>query len=181
MDCQKHIVMNYTCCIGIDPGASGGIAIINNDLKLPQTFKMPKDVTQFRDILLNYKNQKTIVFIEKVSMWFSDNDNPGKQFRVRKMLDNYAELKTVVKLIGFDLVEVTPGTWLKMHGLKNIKNRTDRKNRNKTHANYFYPGMKITHAISDALLIMQYGIMKIQGGQVIQPKKTIKHQQGKLF
>ena len=95
--------------------------------------------------------------------------------------DYFILTKLKIQKNGGLVIEVIPGKWLKMHGLKNIKNRTDRKNRNKTHANYFYPGMKITHAISDALLIMQYGIMKIQGGQVIQPKKTIKHQQGKLF
>jgi hypothetical protein len=57
---------------------------------------------------------------------------------------------------------VTPQKWQKEFGLivtgRGLgQDDTAKKNRNKARAQELFPGIKITHAIADALLIAEYG------------------------
>lgn len=69
---------------------------------------------------------------------------------------------------GVRLEYVTPQKWQKEFGLI-VKGRglgqddTSKKNRNKARAQELFPGIKITHAIADALLIAEYGRRQING------------------
>lgn len=173
--------MKYNCIMGIDPGKTGAISVLTNKMKVPVSHT-PENFDELKQVLRLYNDFDVIVFLEKVNIWFKDDtDNPGKKFRIQKLIDSYVELRTAIKMTGYDVVEVTPVQWLKGIGLPNIKDRTERKNRNKTHAKYFYPGLNITHANADSLLILQYGISKLSGGQIIPPAPKPKPEQGKLF
>lgn len=184
--------MVYECVMGIDPGRTGGIAVVTKDNLIPYTYKMPESVQEFRTVLDNYKDYKVVVFLEKVNMWIGDMTTKqeatesekkamrGKVFRLQKLIANYNEIKTCIKWQGYDLIECTPGQWQKGLSLRPIKDKTDRKNRNKDHARYFYSGIKITHQNADALLIMQYGLSRLSGG-IYKPEKKELPKQGELF
>ena len=71
--------------IGIDPGATGGIALFANG-KI-QAFKMPKDLLALNDWFTFVKEtySNVIVFIEKVQAYRGNEDDiPGKKFGINK-------------------------------------------------------------------------------------------------
>lgn len=155
------------CVIGIDPGASGGIAIFQPG-KNTKTVKMPKDVKDLRDFFAYYaENFKPIVFLEKLSVRMDDVNsaddpsvNRGKIFRIQKMMENYVELKTIMESSGIPYVMVHPMSWqtklkLRKPGMKEEK--ADRKKRFRRTAGEFYPEINPTLWNADALLIMHFG------------------------
>lgn len=184
--------MVYNCIIGIDPGMSGGLSVVTTENLTPRLYDMPRSVNELRAVLDNYVKFKPVVFLEKVSFWIGDlKARPGmtekekgamrgKVIRMQKLTANYESLKTAIQWQGYDLVECTPMQWQRGLALKSIKDRTERKNRNKDHAKYFYPGLKITHKTADAVLIMQYGLSKINGG-IIKKDPPKPPKQGLLF
>ena len=139
-------------CIGIDPGKSGGIAII----KGKQVIKLAKmsDLTPYDVLALLNKYKPMVAFIEKVHAM------PGQG--VTSMFnfgENFGMLKMALAASGSRWHLVTPQKWQKDAGLirssKNESN-TDKKNRHKAAAQRLFPSEKITHAIADALLIAYY-------------------------
>lgn len=161
--------MDFDTIIGIDPGASGGIAVyrLNTPLK---AVKMPKDINDFKEFLEYWQSiGKPIVFIEKLSirpddiMMNGEKANMGKMFRIQKMTGNYEALKTTMQIIGMPYVMVHPMKW--QNGLKlRIKGeeKADRKKRYKDVAQNIYPEVKATMWNCDALLIMHFGRMVIK-------------------
>lgn len=148
--------------VTIDPGASGGIVIYHEGKAT--AVKMPKDVydmeNYFRHIRETYSD--VIVFVEKVQAFGDDDDEPGKKFAINKMLANYQQLLTIIKLASFDLVEVYPVTWQSVLGFKKIKGetKTDRKRRYKEVAQDLFPEVKVNLNISDALCLVHFAKIK---------------------
>ena len=142
--------------IGIDPGQSGAIAIINGQQVIevaPLSKITPYDVLE----LLN-RHKPMVAYIEKVHAM------PGQG--VTSMFnfgENFGMLKMALAASGSRWHLVTPQAWQKDAGLirtnKNESN-TDKKNRHKAAAQRLFPSEKITHAIADALLIAYYGQMQ---------------------
>jgi len=96
--------------ITIDPGSSGGIAyFVNNKI---HAVKMPKSVPEMNEFFQYLKSnfENPIVFIEKVQAYGKEDDAPGKKFAINKMLANYEQILTVIKLTPFVYVEVYPVT-----------------------------------------------------------------------
>lgn len=144
--------------IAIDPGANGGIATYSADtrelievIKMPET---PQELLRF----LRYYQLNTICYLEKVGglpgMGGSRMFNFGKQFGWLEMALLSCKIPTV---------EVTPQKWQKelQLGNKRDKTSTQWKNKLKQRAEQLFPNAgKITLAVSDALLILYYGIIK---------------------
>jgi hypothetical protein len=149
--------MNYNCIIGIDPGASGGIAMYDGTL---HTARMPKDLNDLRYMLLHSREtyNNVCVFVEKLSIQHRDFAEAGKIFRLQKMLKNYEQLKAVIGVCMVDMAEVHPLTWQSRLGLR-IKGeeKHQRKLRYRTEASRFYPVLKPTLWNCDAVLIMHFG------------------------
>lgn len=156
--------------LAIDPGAGGGIALLTNGTV--HAVPMPKDVDEmnqyFTYIFNTYEN--IIVIIEKVSLWGKADDAPGKKFGIQKMLKNYEQLLTVIKMIGFRFIEVPPVTWQTTLGLKMKKDKgmeysefkSFRKRVYKEYATKCFPTIKrVTLKTSDALCLLRFGIVKI--------------------
>ena len=152
--------------VAIDPGTSGGIAIFSKNRI--QAVKMPSDVQKmdeyFKFILATYPN--VVVFIEKVQAFTSDDDAPGKKFAINKMLANYQQILTVVKLNGFRFIEVYPVSWQSSLGLKLPKSEGDesksqRKNRYKDFSQNCFPELKVNLNTCDALCLIQFALLKI--------------------
>lgn len=155
--------MEAKTILGIDPGASGGIALYNYKAGITAV-KMPKNISDLSEYLTYVKEtyEKPLCFIEKVSSFRQDTDEPGKRFGIEKMLANYEQLKTCLTIAKIPFVQVYPQSW--QHGLnlrKKGESKSDRKNRYKAAAAQYYPEVKTTLWNSDALCIVQFGRMKI--------------------
>lgn len=148
------------CIIGIDPGASGGIAYWTQNNQ--RAMKMPKIIEDFRDTMSYLKNTyHPIVFLEKLSIRPDDiaaDGNMGKLFRVQRMMQNYEQMKATLSVMEIPYVLVHPMKW--QSGLKlRIKGeeKADRKRRFRETAQILYPDLKVTLWNADALLIMHFG------------------------
>ena len=153
-------MINKPIIVAIDPGKSGGIALFTKDRVT--AVKMPPNVvelqTYLKMIISTYG--KPLVFIEKVQAYSIGDDAPGKKFGINKMLANYTELLTVIKILEISFIEVYPVSWQSTLGLKIHKEKitkTERKNRYKQFAERSFPELgKITLATSDALCLIKF-------------------------
>ena len=147
--------------IGIDPGKQGGIAIYTKEDGMVRTVRMPESTDDLAELLSYYKqNYMPIAFLEKLNLHRSDTEVPGKVFGIQKLLQNYAQLRTVLELNGIPFVMVHPLSWenklgLRVRGLREEK--AQRKRRYRDIAGKIYPGNKVTLWNADALLIMHFG------------------------
>lgn len=133
--------------IGIDPGVSGGCAVLTPDstVLIFSKFqdKTPTDiVTLFKDI------PGGVVYIERVHSMPKQGVRSTFTFG-----QNYGMLLGIVYTKGFKINHVQPLKWQTVLGCKSKgdKNVTKRK------AQELFPSLTITHAIADALLIAEYG------------------------
>jgi|SRR6478672_11448034 len=170
--------------IGIDPGASGGIA---HSIKgIAKAVAMPKNVFAVNEYVkyLTETYGKPIVFVEKVNAYLHGDDAPGKKFGINKMLHNYSELLTVFKLTGIQFVQVHPSTWQKcVPGKVKGESKQDRKTRFKEFAAEKFPETKPTLKTADALCILNFGIDIIQNDVdwVIEKVENAEHKHSNMF
>ena len=158
--------IKINCVIGVDPGASGGIAIYVPG-NLVKTIKMPKDITELRDFFAYYaENYKPIVFLEKLSVRpddvavQGDRAAMGKLFRIQKLMANYEHLKAIIETAGIPYVMVHPLKWqtaLKLRDRGVHEEKADRKRKYRGSAQASYPNIDVTLWNADALLIMTFG------------------------
>lgn len=139
--------------IGIDPGKSGGIAIIEGR-QLHGHIGLAK-LTDREVWELLARNEPALCVLEKVhaspQMGVTSSFTFGQSFGMIRM---------AVIAAGLRLEMVTPQTWQKSIGLKSIKAKlgsAENKKRNKAMAQELFPGIKVTNATADALLIAEYG------------------------
>lgn len=157
--------MEFDCIIGVDPGSNGGIAIWRQDNPL-QVVKMPKDLSELRGYLQYLKEitKRQIIFIEKVQLRADDiKDNPGKAFRIQQLLMAFQKIKDYIEVEGIPYVMIHPISWQTTLRLrKQAEGKTERKNRYKEAAEYYYPGLKATLWNADAVLILHAGRVKLK-------------------
>ena len=148
--------------IGVDPGASGGIAYnLNGRTK---AVKMPKYLSDLAQLLSYLKEQGQIIaFIERLSIRPDDvfvsqgGANMGKLFRIQKMMQNFEQLKALFDVCDIPYCFVSPMKWQSGLRVKG-EEKADRKRRFKTIAASRHPEIPITLWNADALLIMDFGI-----------------------
>jgi hypothetical protein len=169
----------YKTVIAIDPGAKGSITWTtledNKPTSSPKVSKMPKDFEEMNALFKSITGEldRCLCFIEKVNMRPSDMHG-GKAFGMMKLMKNSNRLKDCLKLNSIGFVEVHPMTWqnyLSLKAPKGVKEeKKDRKNRYKEVAQNQYPEIKCTLDNCDALLILSFGIKKLQldKGYIIQ-------------
>ena len=161
--------IKINCCIGVDPGSNGGLAVFIPGQNV-KVVKMPKDVTELRDFFAYYaENYRPIVFLEKLSVRPDDvtaeggKPNMGKLYRIQKLMANYEHLKATIETTGIPFVMVHPGKWSAYLGLRIVRKfgpketKQERKERYKEYAQKCYPGIKATLWNADALNIMHFG------------------------
>jgi len=143
-----------TSIVGIDPGQSGGFALINHEeakaWKMPATekdvFAMLEDLDRERDVF---------AYIEKVHSMPGQGVSSTFKFGM-----NYGMLRAFLIALYFPFETVTPRTWQKGLGIPpkmKTESKTQWKNRLKAKAQELFPDLKITLAVSDALLICEFG------------------------
>ena len=147
--------------IGIDPGASGGVSLVNNNGILanfavcPDTpRKMHKIIKLFNtsdDDISHWLDASNIkCYIENV--WAFPTDMRSSAFKFGK---NFGMWLGILAANNIDTVLVTPQVWQKHYG-EFPKNKKDRKNKLKEIASNL-SGEKATLATADSILIAYYG------------------------
>ena len=156
--------------IGIDPGKSGGIAWIilppevgfgANSRPVVEAHKMPGTEMDIFDVIAANPFVETsakpsecsVCLIEKVGGM--PHDVPMNSFSFGQ---NYGALRMALIAAGITFEAVAPGRWQREFGLlaRKTESKTEKKNRHKARAQELFPGIKITHSISDALLLAEY-------------------------
>lgn len=139
--------------LGIDPGVSGGFAIVS-DNGAATAWKMPdteRDVWEsIRHAVGEYDVR--MAFIEKVGA--SPQMGVVSAFTFGRGL-GALRMALVAREVAFEAV--SPGVWQRSLGCltKGDKNVSKRK------AQELYPTLKVTHAVADALLIATWGMRRI--------------------
>ena len=139
--------------IGIDPGASGGLAFLNDDRAT--AVHMPKTERDIWEMLVSHKQDfNTRAVIEAVHSM--PRQGVSSSFKFGR---NYGFLRGCLIAAKIPFAEVTPRGWLKALGIR-TKHKTETnvqwKNFLKGLAQQRFPSVKVTLATADALLIAEY-------------------------
>lgn len=135
--------------IGLDPGVSGGIAVLRDDGQVVEVYRMPATERDLLDRLSPWpRAYRTYGILERVSA--SPQMGVVSAFTFGR---HYGALLMALTAAGIRFDQVTPQTWQKALGClsKGDKNITKRR------AQQLFPDQKITHAIADALLLAEFG------------------------
>lgn len=141
---------------GIDPGKSGGIAWIEPGAGGAVYCEKLADKTEKDVWLLLSSLEPAFVVIEKVHAGPRMGSSAAFKFG-----SSCGGLLMAAICAGLPTALVTPQKWQRDFGLI-VQGRglgqddTAKKNRNKAKAQELFPGMKVTHAIADALLLAKY-------------------------
>jgi hypothetical protein len=144
--------------IGIDPGKSGGVAWI---LPGPHdtgygALPMPETERDLYELIAN-RDETITVFVEKVNAGPRMGSSAAFKFG-----QSVGAIRMACVAAGVRLEYVSPQKWQKALGLivsgRGLgQNDTAKKNRNKARAQELFPGLKLTLATCDAILIAEYG------------------------
>ena len=153
--------------IGIDAGASGGIAwqyaggmaaVEAMPATEGEVIDLLRDLAFF-DTSIKGAGVTRTAYIEKVGGYIAGRPAPGS--RMFNFGRNYGLLMGGLIASGYRIEEVTPQSWMKTLGLNlpSTLTRTARKNKLKERARQLFPaiGKKITLKTADALLILEAG------------------------
>ena len=139
--------------IGIDPGASGGVAIYDGNTL--SACKCPEKVGDMYAVLEIYASrgylEDTVALIEKVSSFPSDSHKSAFSFG-----KNYGSWLAALEIMGLRYKLVTPKTWQKFHEVP----KSDKKER-KTWCKTFSQNkvdnteqvFNVTYYTADAIMI----------------------------
>lgn len=140
--------------IGVDPGLSGAVVMLEGREAHARTMKS----MTLRDLCDLFAEQPAL---NPPVVWIEDaRPNPKNgSISVGKMMRTVGQLEAAIVAAHLPLHRVAASVWQLGYGLRKKKGETDtaKKNRHKAVAQELFPGLKITHAIADALLIAEYG------------------------
>ncbi len=149
--------------IGIDPGASGGIAWFDS-IGVVHAVKMPATDRDILDVIKPLARGACLnAAIEKVTA--SRGRNPDGSERTQGVTSafkfgyGYGVLRMALLACEIPFDDVMPKKWQAEFGLLRLSKAetiTEKKNRHKAKAQQLFPSLKITHAIADALLIAEW-------------------------
>jgi len=145
--------------IGIDPGKSGGIALlyrmkVNGKLtKIAKVWKMPETERDVWECITNlqWRNIDLFAFIEQVAAMPKQGVSSTFKFG-----QHYGMLRAFLIAAGISFETIWSSKWQRKLG---CLSKSD-KNVTKAKAQELFPEIKITHATADALLIAEYGYRK---------------------
>lgn len=142
--------------LGIDPGASGGLACIALDNV--EAVPMPESDRDLWDWFRWFMpGMKPFALVEKVGGYIGGNPVPGSA--MFNFGTNYGKLLMALTAAGIPFETVTPQRWQKGLSIpprKKGEGKTAWKNRLKVVAQRLFPDVKVTLATADALLIAEH-------------------------
>ncbi len=156
-------IQHFETVIGIDPGASGGLAIYRNN-ESPCVTPMPASEGDLVYLLraLTSDPSRSIAFVELVSGFVGEARPASRAFKFGR---GFGFILGVLQERGVRLELVLPGKWQKHFSLGTesaTASRTEWKGRLRAEAQRRYPSVKVTMSIADALLILDYGLATLR-------------------
>ena len=139
--------------IGIDPGRSGGMCVIEDDfIKAYPCPSNIQDMAVMFAMAISVNETKTVVaYIEKV--WARPTDGRSSMW---KFAENYGTWLGIAGAYEIDLQEVSPQAWIKYFETPKLE-KTRRKRYLRDKARSMYPELKkVTLKTADAILIASY-------------------------
>lgn len=142
--------------LGVDPGYSGGIAVVDHNRNAMFSAKMPQTERDIWDLIKDLSGSVTYGVLELVHSM--PKQGVRSTFTFGK---NYGMLRMALTASDISWEEVTPQKWQKEIGIIRPRGKemtlTEKKNMHKAKAQQLFPkANKITHATADALLIADY-------------------------
>ena len=139
--------------IGIDPGRSGGMCVIENDFI--KAYPCPSNIQDmaimFAMAISVNETKKVVAYIEKV--WARPTDGRSSMW---KFAENYGTWLGIAGAYEIDLQEVSPQAWMKYLETPKLE-KTRRKRYLRDKARSMYPELKkVTLKTADAILIATY-------------------------
>lgn len=156
--------------IGIDPGQSGGLVLLNPNGYVLASVGMPAEETDLWQLLSLWSQDARVdgvkAFLEKVRA--SPQMSKGS---IWTFAQGVGTLRAFLIAAEIPFEEVAPQKWQRFIGVLDKTgaralgdvNITEKKNRHKAKAAELFPNLTITHKIADALLIAEYGRRMMQG------------------
>lgn len=149
--------------VGIDPGVGGGIAAVDGSGSVVAVSKMPETDRELFDLLAKVvdasllENGTTQVRAVIERVWSSPQMGVASSF---KFGTNVGACRMALAAAGIPFDEVLPTKWQTAMGCRVGKSRASGgggdKNITKRRAQALFPGIKVTHAISDSLLLAEF-------------------------
>jgi hypothetical protein len=146
--------------IGIDPGASGGIAWTSplGDKSAP----LPKTLGDIRNLVFDILHEQGFFATDNHSGFLAALEQPPAFVKVIPgsavyvMARSFGNIEGILAAYRVPTQLVTPQAWQKAHGLGTSKGMTkvQWKNKLKARAQSLYPEEDVTLATADALLIL---------------------------
>ena len=143
--------------MGIDPGNSGGFAVLDAKKNVIATGKLDGlTETDIWDSMKQYTlaPEMVLVVLEQVGAMPDQGVTSSFTFG-----DSWGFLRGLLVASAARREYARPQKWQKLFSLPTTKqcgSKTAKKNANKAEAQRQFPAVKMTHAIADALLIAEY-------------------------
>jgi len=149
--------------VGIDPGVNGGVGWIRTDENLAieryDSFALSKCseaelAAWLQGIGQNVHNVLPVILVE--SQGARPHDKPQN---VAKLHHQWGVIRGIFIAFKIRFESVAPAVWQRSLGLIMPKDtsHTVKKNAHKAMAQQIFPEANVTHAVSDGLLIAEYG------------------------
>ena len=150
---KKKDLSHSKIYIGIDPGKSGGLCVIEDEfIKAYACPDNAQDMALLFAMAISVNETKTVIpYIEKV--WARPHDAKGS---IWKFAENYGMWFGIAGAYELDLKTVSPQRWMKYFEVPKL-DKTRRKRYLRDKAKSMYPNLKkITLKTADAILIATY-------------------------
>jgi len=154
-------------CMGIDPGKTGGIAIMRHDFQDMAASRTPKDEYGMRDLmqkLIKYHDIRLCV-LEKVGAMPRDAKKGLFTFG-----EGYGMWRMALAFCNVPYVLITPGKWMKAtFDSHKGRGKVDTKELSLALARRLYPNIdlqyKVDNGKADALHMARYGVIERLAGR----------------
>lgn len=149
--------------IGVDPGLSGGIAVLDENGKVVEVRKMPETMADIYNFLTNYSNLPSCCDKIYESVCYMENVGhgmPGQSSKSTAVFSRHnGHLEMALLALRIPTNMITPQKWEKFYQLGKSSGCEKRewKNKLKAKCQQLFPNENITLAVCDALLIAEYG------------------------
>jgi len=150
------------CHVGIDPGASGAVAILDATTTIHSLNGVTDRITW--EVFRYFDPARTFAAIEANTGYVGGAGNPGSA--MFKFGVSTGKLIGFLVAAGVPFETVTPRTWQKSLGItsrKRTESKSQFKRRLRERAERLFPSVKVTLATADALLIAEWCRRKRKG------------------
>lgn len=141
--------------IGIDPGVSGGIAILDDEGSVIECVNMPDTPMEIFQFLMGYKDDSVCV-LEDVGQGMPGQSSSS----TARFARHNGHLEMALLALGIMTIKARPQKWEKTYSLGTSKKheKSEWKRMLKAKAQALFPqlGKKVTLKTCDALLIAEY-------------------------